>query len=68
MKMTILPLAVVNYRWIDPAVVNYRCTPTQQKKKERKTQAVVNYHGVSRLFFNYYDCSVDKRLYIYKIE
>jgi hypothetical protein len=44
----ILPPAVVNYRWIDPGVVNYHCTPTQLKKKEikEKTPMVVNYRGV----------------------
>jgi len=44
--MTFLLPTIVNYRWIDPAVVNYRCIPTQLKKKfKKKAPTVVNYRG-----------------------
>lgn len=46
MKMTFLPPSVINYRWIDTTVDNYRCKPTQLKKKAlEKTPTVVNYSG-----------------------
>jgi len=52
MEITFLPPAVVNYRWIDPAVVNYCCTPIRLKKKTlKKTPTVVNYRGVTTTLF-----------------
>ena len=45
--MTFLSPTVVNYRLIDSVVVNYRCTPTQLKKKHiKKTPTVINNRGV----------------------
>jgi len=63
--MTYLSPVVVNYRWICLTVVNYGCIPAQLKNKNKKTPAVVNNHGASKLFFYYYKLISTYTLYLF---